>query len=71
MHRHLVLKVMSAGRDFSALRGSGQQKRFDIVITHGRIIDGTGSPSYPGDAEIRDGQIGLAVNPDPLAALDH
>ena len=30
---------------------------FDIVITHGHIIDGTGSPWYSGDIGIRDGHI--------------
>jgi len=30
---------------------------FDIVITGGRIIDGTGSPWYSGDLGIRDGRI--------------
>jgi N-acyl-D-amino-acid deacylase len=33
---------------------------FDIVITHGHIIDGTGSPWYSGDVGIRDGKI-LAI----------
>jgi dihydroorotase/N-acyl-D-amino-acid deacylase len=32
-------------------------ERFDIVITHGHIIDGTGSPWYSGDIGIRDGKI--------------
>jgi N-acyl-D-aspartate/D-glutamate deacylase len=31
--------------------------RLDLVITHGRIIDGTGSPWYSGDVGIRDGRI--------------
>ena len=31
--------------------------RFDLVITHGRIIDGTGSPWYSGDIGIRGGRI--------------
>jgi len=31
--------------------------RFDLVITHGRIIDGTGSPWYSGDIGIRDGRV--------------
>jgi N-acyl-D-amino-acid deacylase len=31
--------------------------RFDLVITHGRIIDGTGSPWYSGDVGIRNGRI--------------
>ncbi len=30
---------------------------FDVVITNGRIIDGTGSPWYSGDVGIRDGRI--------------
>ena len=30
---------------------------FDIVITNGHIIDGTGSPWYSGDVGIRDGKI--------------
>ena len=30
---------------------------FDIVITNGHIIDGTGSPWYSGDVGIRDGHI--------------
>jgi len=30
---------------------------FDLVITHGRIIDGTGSPWYSGDVGIRAGRI--------------
>ena len=31
--------------------------RFDLVIVHGRIIDGTGSPWYSADVGIRDGRI--------------
>lgn len=30
---------------------------YDIVIRHGHIIDGTGSPWYAGDIGIRDGRI--------------
>src|SRR6185436_14845756 len=30
---------------------------FDIVVEHGRIIDGTGSPWFAGDLGIRDGRI--------------
>ena len=30
---------------------------FDVVITHGHIVDGTGSPWYSGDVGIRDGRI--------------
>ena len=30
---------------------------FDIVITHGHIVDGSGSPWYSGDIGIRNGHI--------------
>jgi N-acyl-D-amino-acid deacylase len=35
---------------------------FDIVITNGRIIDGTGSPWYSGDIGIRNGKIAFIGN---------
>jgi len=35
---------------------------FDVVITNGRIIDGTGSPWYSGDIGIRNGKIALIGN---------
>jgi dihydroorotase/N-acyl-D-amino-acid deacylase len=34
-----------------------QSDVFDLVIRHGHIIDGTGSPWYAGDVGIRDGRI--------------
>src|SRR5262249_50251976 len=34
-----------------------QSRGFEIVITNGHIIDGTGSPWYSGDVGIRDGKI--------------
>ena len=35
---------------------------FDVVITNGHIIDGTGSPWYSGDVGIRDGKIATVGN---------
>jgi N-acyl-D-aspartate/D-glutamate deacylase len=35
----------------------GEAPSFDVVILHGRIIDGTGSPWYAADLGIRDGRI--------------
>jgi dihydroorotase/N-acyl-D-amino-acid deacylase len=35
---------------------------FDLVITNGRIIDGTGSPWYSGDLGIRDGKVAAIGN---------
>jgi len=41
---------------------SESPKGFDIVITNGHIIDGTGSPWYSGDLGIRDGKIAAIGN---------
>ncbi len=35
---------------------------FDLVITHGHIVDGTGSPWYSGDLGIREGRIAAIGN---------
>jgi len=48
----LVAAALGAGALAAA-----QQQPFDVVITHGHIIDGTGSPWYSGDVGIRDGRI--------------
>jgi adenine deaminase len=34
-----------------------QERQYDIVITNGRIVDGTGSPWYAGSIGIRHGRI--------------
>src|SRR5437868_10412476 len=39
-----------------------QMPSFDVVITNGHIIDGTGSPWYSGDVGIRDGRIASIGN---------
>jgi N-acyl-D-amino-acid deacylase len=39
-----------------------QGPSFDLVITNGHIIDGTGSPWYSGDVGIRDGKIAAIGN---------
>jgi N-acyl-D-amino-acid deacylase len=36
--------------------------QFDLIITHGHIMDGTGSPWYLGDIGIRDGKIAAMGN---------
>ena len=43
-------------------RAFAESAPFDIVITHGRIIDGTGSPWYSGDIGIRGGKIAAIGN---------
>jgi dihydroorotase/N-acyl-D-amino-acid deacylase len=51
---------------FAAVPLPSQTPAFDVVITGGHIIDGTGSPWYSGDVGIRDGKIAAIGN---LAAL--
>ena len=46
----LWLSAAAAGADDTGVP-------FDLVITHGRIVDGTGSPWYSGDIGIRAGRI--------------
>ena len=36
---------------------ASQQSQYDLLIQHGHIIDGTGSPWYSGDVAIKDGRI--------------
>src|ERR1700676_5222955 len=42
---------------FASVPLPSQTPAFDVVITHGHIIDGTGSPWYSGDVGIREGKI--------------
>ena len=41
---------------------ASKAQEFDVVITHGHIIDGTGSPWYSGDLCIRAGRIAAIGN---------
>ena len=52
----IVLSSTVSGWSAPALRP------FDLVITNGHIIDGTGSPWYSGDIGIRDGKIAALGN---------
>jgi N-acyl-D-amino-acid deacylase len=47
---------------------SAQTDPYDIVIRHGRIIDGTGSPWYAGDIGVRAGRIAAIGRLDSVAA---
>ena len=50
---------------FSATSFASQEsgKPFDVVITNGRIINGSGSPWFSGDVGIRDGKIAAIGDP--------
>jgi N-acyl-D-amino-acid deacylase len=66
---HLLLAL------FPVLAGAAQAD-FDLIIRHGQIIDGTGSPWYRADVGIRDGRIaaigrlGAATAPKTIEADD-
>ena len=47
---------------------SAQQDSLDLVIRHGRIVDGTGSPWYAGDLGIRGGRIAAIGRLDSVPA---
>jgi len=40
-----------------AAAGFAQAQDFDVLITNGRIVDGTGNPSWIGDVAIREGKV--------------
>ena len=52
--RFVILVFLISGMSFA--------QSFDLVITNGHIIDGTGSPWYSGDLGIRDGKIAAIGN---------
>jgi N-acyl-D-amino-acid deacylase len=63
MHRTFTaLLVLLAGALAVPIPSLGQNAEYDIVITHGHIIDGTGSPWYSGDVGIRGGRIAAIGN---------
>jgi N-acyl-D-amino-acid deacylase len=58
-----VLAVSTCGAQEAAKKPS-----FDVVILHGHIVDGTGSPWYSGDVGIRAGRIAAIGNLSGAAA---
>ena len=56
-----VLFLFSAGPELARAQEKSPAA-YDIVITNGHIIDGTGSPWYSGDIGIRDGRIAAIGN---------
>jgi N-acyl-D-aspartate/D-glutamate deacylase len=63
--RAVLLSTLTVS--LSCLYLQSQVTVFDIVITNGHIIDGTGSPWYSGDVGIRDGKIAAIGNLSSIA----
>lgn len=57
MSKTLPLALVLTITACAAPARDGRSAPFDILIEHGRIIDGTGSPWFAGDIGIRDGRI--------------
>src|SRR6202166_2658977 len=58
-----LTRLLVVSLTFVAIRLPAQANiSFDLVITNGHIIDGTGSPWYSGDIGIRDGRIAAIGN---------
>jgi len=63
MHPKCSLIVLSALATLAASSYAGAQDQpFDVLITHGHVVDGTGSPWYSGDVGIRGGRIAAIGN---------
>src|SRR6202161_3788618 len=58
-----LTRLLVVSLTFVAIRLPAQANiSFDLVITNGHIIDGTGSPWYSGDVGIRDGKVAAIGN---------
>src|SRR5580704_17184832 len=62
LHRALLLLILLATSCTSWAQTLALTPAFDLVISNGHIIDGTGSPWYSGDIGIREGRIAAIGN---------
>jgi N-acyl-D-amino-acid deacylase len=57
MHRSAIQFYLASLVILLVSRGDAAEPKFDIVIKHGRIVDGSGAPWYEADVGILDGKI--------------
>jgi dihydroorotase/N-acyl-D-amino-acid deacylase len=63
MHRNCSLILLGLAMALPLMpQTAARPEPFDVVIAHGHIVDGTGSPWYSGDVGIRDGRIAAIGN---------
>ncbi len=53
----ISLIILVVAHDPIGVRADDPQPKFDLVVTNGRIVDGTGAPWFEADLGIRDGKI--------------
>ena len=58
----MVVLAMVSALQVGAAQTANSRPAFDLIITNGHIIDGTGSPWYSGDIGIRDGKVAAIGN---------
>ena len=64
--RSLTVAVLAAAA--ACTRGAAPDSGYDLVITNGRIVDGTGNPFYYGDVGVRGDRIATIAPRGALAA---
>jgi dihydroorotase/N-acyl-D-amino-acid deacylase len=63
-----ALGLLLAGWGAGSLAGDVGQTAYDVIIEHGRIVDGTGAPWYAADVGIRAGRVVAIGKLDKTAA---
>src|ERR687884_232981 len=64
----LVVSVSAYAYMNSSLAQQAATPLYDIVITNGRVVDGTGNPWFRADVAIKDGRIARIGHIDPAQA---
>jgi dihydroorotase/N-acyl-D-amino-acid deacylase len=63
MHRNCILILLGLAMATPLMpQTAAKPQPFDVIIVHGHIVDGTGSPWYSGDVGIRGGRIDAIGN---------
>ncbi|HEX8709589.1 MAG TPA: D-aminoacylase [Pyrinomonadaceae bacterium] len=64
----LMLLMTISGPSTRPLAALVAEPAYDLIITNGRVIDGTGNPWFHADIGVKDGRIARIGNIDPAAA---